>query len=96
MPLSGKISIANFETFCKWVDAHNVQEKCCNNQILFRQVVDRHKVLFGVHFHRRSQLEPHRFFHRFVGCRFVNDVLHRGSRNLIPIFSKKSERIKPA
>ena len=23
-------------------------------------------------------------------CRFVNDALHRGSRSLIPIFSKKS------
>ena len=27
MPLSGKISIANFETFCKWVDMHNVAIK---------------------------------------------------------------------
>ena len=23
-------------------------------------------------------------------CRFVNDVLHRGSRSVIPVFSKKS------
>ena len=44
-------------------------------QISFSQVVDGHKVLLAVHFHRYAHLEPHRFLHRFVGSLAFGGIL---------------------